>query len=145
MPALQDANAAVVMAAARALGAMGRLENPEPLRQLLASANEAVRVEAATALAQLDDPSGPAALERLAYSRDPRIRRQVATAMGQVANPMFAATLVRLLDDQYAIRLAALESLPKVAGPRSGDADDHPSGNVAEQVKFWKERAADRR
>jgi len=136
--ALEDANPAVAGTAARALGALGRLEDTEPLKRLLGSANETLRVEAATALAQVGDPSGPAGLERLAYSRDPAIRRQVAIAMGKVGDPTFAPTLVRLLDDQYAIRLAALESLPNVAGYGPERSEIPSSSNLAEQIGFWK-------
>jgi HEAT repeat protein len=138
LPALEDANPAVAIAAVRAIGAGGGLEDTGPLERLLGSAHQTVRVEAATSLAQLKDPSGAAALERLAYSGDPSIRRQVAMAMGRVGDPTFAPTLVRLLDDQYAIRLAALESLRKVMGGSGAVLESPPSQGTAEQVEFWK-------
>jgi HEAT repeat protein len=138
LPALEDANPAVAIAAVRALGASGGLEDTGPFRRLLGSPNEAMRVEAATSLAQLGDPSGAAALERLAHSRDPSIRRQAAMAMGRVGDPVFAATLVGLLEDQYAIRLAALESLPKVMGQPGSGLESPPPGGTAEQVEFWR-------
>jgi len=144
LPALEDANPAVAIAAARALGATGRLEGTEPLKRLLGSGNETLRVEAATSLAQLKDPSGAAALERLAYSRDPSVRRQVAIAMGRAPDPTFAPTLVRLLDDQYAIRLAALESLPNVIGHGEPGLESPPPASVADQVEFWKKTARQR-
>ncbi len=138
LPALEDPNVGVAGAAARALGAGGRLDDTEPLKRLLGSRNELVRVEAAAALARLGDPSGPAALERLAYSTDPAVRRHVALAMGQAADPTFVPTLVRLLDDQYAVRLAALESLPKVAGHEAAESRETAPRSVADQVVFWK-------
>ena len=144
LPAIDDANPAVAIAAVRALGATGELEDTAPLSRLLGSGHETLRVEAATSLALLKDPSGAAALERLAYSRDPSIRRQVAVAMGRVADPSFASTLLRLLDDQYAIRLAALESLPKVIGHGGPGAESPPPQGVADQVEFWKRTARQR-
>jgi HEAT repeat protein len=144
LPALEDANPAVAIAAVRALGEAGRLEDTAPLKRLLGAASETLRVEAATSLAQLKDPSGAAALERLALSRDPSIRRQVAIAMGRVADPVFAPTLVRLLDDQYAIRLAALESLPNVIGHGEPGLESPPPASVADQVEFWKKTARQR-
>jgi len=138
LPALEDPQVSVVTAAARALGAAGRVADAEPLRRLLASPNQSLRLEAATALARWREPAGPAALERLSYSRDPAIRRQVAAAMGEIGDPGFAPTLVRLLDDQHAVRLAALEGLPKVTGrdPPTSPSQSPPS--IAERIEFWK-------
>ncbi len=68
----------------------------------------------------------------------PASRRQVAVAMGDVPDPTFAATLVRLLDDQYSIRLAALESLPKVVEREPAEASAAASLNVEDRVAYWK-------
>jgi len=138
LPALEDPQVSVVTAAARALGAVGRAADAEPLKRLLASANESVRLEAATALARCGEAAGPAALGRLSYSRDPAIRRQAAVAMGELGDPIFAPTLVRLLEDQHAVRLAALESLPKVTGRDPPASPGQSSASVAERVEFWR-------
>jgi HEAT repeat protein len=135
---LNDSHREVVGAAVRALGAGGGLEGRQPLKRLLGSADESLRVEVATALARLGDPAGPAALERLAYSSDPVVRRQVAAAMGQVPDPAYKATLVRLLDDQYSIRLAAVDSLSKVAPRDESGVENAEQGSVTERVARWK-------
>jgi len=136
LAALQDPHREVVLAAVRALGARSMVDDRQPLRSLLGSPDESMRVEAAAALARLGDPSGPAALGRLACSRDPTIRRQAAVAMGQVPSPEYRATLIRLLDDRYSIRLAALESLSKVAG--KDPATDPETGTIEERIARWK-------
>lgn len=136
LAAVQDPHRDVVLAAVRALGARSTVDDRQPLRRLLGSSDESMRVEAASALARLGDPTGPAALERLACSRDPTIRRQVAVAMGQLPNPEYRATLIHLLDDRYSVRLAALESLSKVAG--KDPATDPETGTIEERVARWK-------
>jgi len=138
LAALNDPHREVVCAAVRALGARGALEDRQPLKRLLGTADESMRVEAALALARLGDPAGPAALERLAQSTDPVVRRQAATAMGQVPNPAYKATLIRLLDDRYSIRLAALESLSKVAGGETSRTPDAERGTIEERIARWK-------
>lgn len=137
--ALGDSHGEVVRVAVRALGLGGELSDRQAVKRLLASADEMVRVEAATTLARLGDPAGPPALERLAYSTDPTIRRQVALAMGQVPNPSYTATLVRLLDDRYSVRLAALESLPKVTGRLLPPLEGGVQETVDEKVFRWKQ------
>jgi len=138
LAALNDPHREVVLAAVRALGARGMLEDRQPLERLLGTADESMRVEAALALARLGDPAGPPALERLAYSTDPTVRRQAATAMGQVPNPAYKATLIRLLDDRYSIRLAALESLSKVAGDEPAASPGADRATVEERIARWK-------
>jgi HEAT repeat protein len=138
LPALNDPHREVVRAAVRALGAGGGLEDRQPLKRLLGSADESLRVEVATALARLGDPAGPAALERLAYSTDPVVRRQAAAAMGQVPDPAYKATLVRLLDDQYSVRLAAVDSLSKVAPRDDSGVESAEQGSVEERIARWK-------
>ena len=138
IPALDDAHASVVAAAVRALGAVGDARAAEPLRRLLASPSQWLRLDVAVALARLGDASGPAALDRLAYSNDPAVRRQAAVAMGEIGDPSFASTLVRLLDDQQAVRLAALASLPKVTGRSPPEPDGQAPLSVAERIEFWK-------
>jgi HEAT repeat protein len=143
LPVLGESHVETVSAAARALGATGPANDPrvpERLKQLLTAPNEGLRVEAAAALVRLGDPAGVAALDRLAYSHDSRIRRQTAAAMGRTGNPAFAHSLVRLLGDQYAVQLAALDSLTKVAGDVPADLAEQPT---VKRLEYWKRRFAD--
>lgn len=139
LPALDDPHTDVVRVAVRALGLGGTMQDRQPLRRLLGAADESLRVEAATALARLDDAAGPAALERLTYSRDPTIRRQAAAAMGQVPDPSYTATLIRLLDDHSSVRLAALDSLPKVTGQQPPEPDGPVGSGTAAKISWWKQ------
>ena len=75
LPALDDRSEAVVLAAIRGLGGLGRLDDPRPLQKLLGSNDEQVALASAAALARLGDPTGRPALERMTYSEDPKIRR----------------------------------------------------------------------
>ncbi len=138
LPALDDPSEVVVLAAARAIGFVGRLDNPQPLHRLLMALNESIRLEAAVALTRLKDPAGPGALERLAYAQDPVVRRVVAATMGEMADPAFAPTLIRLLDDQQAVRRAALEALPKVAGRDVTAAEGLPPEDLSQRIELWK-------
>jgi hypothetical protein len=115
------------------------MDNTQPLRQLLASPSETLRVDAAVALARLGDPSGPPALERLSYSNDQTVRRRVAAAMGEIGDPTFTPSLVRMLDDRQSIRLAALESLPKVVGRDVTAAEGQTPRPFAERLALWKQ------
>lgn len=139
LPALEDRSHAVVLAAVRALGAAGRLDDTEPLRRLLGTTSERLRLETAVALARLGDPAGKAALERLAYSADPKIRCRVAVAMGGTGDTTFTATLIRLLDDRPAVRRAALESLTKTVGRDASESDDQRPAGTSQRVRRWKQ------
>ncbi len=138
VPALKDPSDTVAAAAARALGRLDRLDDAEPLRQLLASPNEMARLNAAIALARHGEEAGRAALERLSYSGDELVRRRVATAMGDVPHRSFLPSLIRLLDDRQSIRIAALASLPKVVGHHVTGPAGTPSSGVLEQIEMWK-------
>ena len=117
LPALQDPSHAVVIGRAAALAAIGRIDDPRPVRQLLRSDNEEVQLEAAVALVRLERRRGVPALERMAYSDTPDIRAAAARAMGELGNAAFTAALVRLLDDpRGTVSRAALLSLPKAVG-----------------------------
>jgi len=144
LPALEDENVLVQSAAARALGAGGRLDDTEPLRRLLTAANEPLRVDVAVALCRLGDPSGAAALERLARSNDQRVRLQVAAVMGQLGDPSFVPTLIRMLDDRQGIRRAALQSLPKVVGRDVAGGGGERPRHSAERIAAWKQWFKDR-
>lgn len=149
LPALEDPSEVVIQAAARALGFTGRVDDLGPLRRLLLATNDSIRLEAAIALTRLNDPSGSAALERLAYAPDPVIRREVAVAMGEMPDPAFTPTLIRLLDDQQAVRRAALQALPKVVGHDVAVPEGQTADDLSQRIELWKrwfqgERAARR-
>ena len=134
LPALQDQSHAVVVGAVRGLAAIGRLDDLQPLRQLLRSDNEEVQLEAAVALARLGDAKGVPALDCMAYSDAPEIRAAAARAMGELANASFTGTLVRLLDDpRVTVSRAALLSLPKAAGHDAAESADGSPVGTAEQ------------
>jgi hypothetical protein len=139
VPALQDPSHAVVCAAARALGAAGRLDDTAPLRRLLGSPNEQLQLEAAVALVRLGDPVGTEALERMAFSKDPVIQRQAAEAMGVSGDPSLTPTLIRLLDARTSVGRAALESLPKTVGRDVSQDGAQPPESTTEQIRRWKQ------
>ncbi|MGW8256917.1 MAG: HEAT repeat domain-containing protein, partial [Thermoguttaceae bacterium] len=139
VPVLEDQSQAVVCAAARALGASGKMSDTQPLRRLLGSSNEEIQFAAASALAQLDDPKSKAALERLAYSKDPKIRAKAAQAMGEFPDPEFTAVLVRLLSDNLTVARAALQSLPKIVGKDVAKNADESPITTSEQMLRWKQ------
>ena len=118
------------------------LDDTAPLVRLLAVPSDPLRFEVAVSLVRMGDPAGLAALERLTYSRDASVRRQAAAAMGETANPAFAPSLVRLLDDQQSVRLAALESLPKVTGRDVPKSVGHAPSTV-ERIDYWKTSLGD--
>jgi HEAT repeat protein len=144
LPRLDDGSQTVVIAAVRALGSPGVLDDPAPLRKLLASSNEEIELETAAALSRLQDPAGTAALERITYSADPGIRARSAQVMGSLGDPMFTASLVRLLDDhRTTVNRAALAALPKIAGRDIAQAGDGPAPGTTEQIRRWKQWFAD--
>ncbi len=134
LPALEDSQTAVVLAAATALGTCGPLSDPHPLEQALVAHDKRVRLAAAASLTRLGIPSGSAAMERLSYDADENVRRDVATNIGELNDRQFVPTLIRLLDDKLGVKKAALRSLIQVTGRDEG-AD---TIDVAEQVARWK-------
>jgi HEAT repeat protein len=140
LPALGDSSDQVVAAALRAIGAAGRLDDPQPVRRLLTASDETQRLEAAGALARLGDPTGLAALERLSYSDNPSTRQRTAELMGQLGSEACLASLIRLLDDNWqSVRLAALKSLPQVAGQDVARTEGQWSVTAAQRITLWKQ------
>jgi len=135
---LEDTSDSVVCAAVHALGALGRIDDTGPLRNLMAATNENVRVETAIALARLGDEKGTAALERLAHSNDPAVQCRVAVAMGEMPDPAFVPILIGLLDAKMAVSRGALSSLPKVLGRDVASEDGQPSATTTQRIQCWK-------
>ena len=145
LPALDDPSQAVVLAAIRALGALGRLDDPRPLRKTLGSKDEQVALEAASALARLGDPTGRPALERLTYSEDPKIRAANRRRDRRLGDPSLAGALVRMLDDhRVGVARAALVNLPKVVGRDVAEPSDGASLGTTEQIRRWKQWYAEK-
>ena len=138
LTALNDRSHSVVVAAIRALGMLGRVEDTSALRRLSSEANEQIRLEAAIALVRLGDPAGPAALERLSYSEDPLVQARVAQVMGEHPDSSYIEPLIRMLDGRPNVRRAALESIPKVAG-RDVAQQSGPPAHATEQAQRWKQ------
>jgi len=139
--ALNDASPLVVCAAVEALGECGGKVDPQSILPLLSDRSETVQVTAAEAIAHLGMKEGPAALERLAYSRDEQTRLRVAQVMGELALPEFAPSLIRLLDDRHGIRLAALNSLPKVAVCKEAEAENLRESDQIRAWRLWASRS----
>lgn len=132
--ALDDSDRAVVLEAIRGLAAIGTLDDPTPLVQLLASRDESIRLQVAAALAKLGDRRGQAALQRLAHARDPDVRRGAARTMGQLGNAGFTATLMQMLDDRLDVKQAAVRSLEQVSGAPATEADAEPHSTLEQRV-----------
>ncbi len=139
VPLLSDSEQEVVVAAIRALGAAGQIQDIEALKKQFASAAEEVQLETAVALMHLHDKSGEEAIERLSYSGDIKTRARVAQALGDVGDSRLAGILVRLLDDPKAtVSHAALASLPKAVGHDLGQSGDGATVPTTEQMARWK-------
>ncbi len=139
LPLLGDSEQEVVIAAIRALGAAGQIQDIEALKRQFASANEEVQLETAVALLHFRDRSGEDALERLSYSSDIKTRARVAQALGTLGDAHFAGILIRLLDDPKAtVSHAALASLPKVVGHDLRQPGDGVTVSTVDQMARWK-------
>ena len=137
---LGDRDAAVVLAAVRAVGRCGPLSDIGPLKQRLASPDNTLRVEAAIALARVGSASGPAALDRLSYDADESVRQRVAAALGELGDHANTPTLIRLLDDRPAVRRAALDALPKIV-ESAFSAETTTAGSTTPEklAELWKD------
>lgn len=138
LPALEDQQRSVVLAAVNALGHPGMLDDANSLEQLLASNDRELRLAAAQSLVRLGAPSGSLELERLARDADPEIRRQTAVAMGALGDPAYADALIELLSDSLGVQVAALDSLPKVVGRDVAQQPGNPATDTLERVSRWK-------
>jgi hypothetical protein len=121
---LDDPSSTVVIAAARGLGAIGAIDNPQPLVGLLMKPDRELRLEAATNLVRLKVEDGRAALQRMAFEPDMQLRLEVAQRMGTLGEPAFTPTLIQMTAESTDVGRVALESLTKLNGQDfSHDAD----------------------
>ena len=138
VPALDDGQRSVVMAATKGLGHRGMISDVRPLERLLGANDRELRLAAAESLVRLGAPSGVLALERMAHDPDPQTRRDAAAAMGALGDPAFADVLVAMLDDGLGVQYIALESLPKVVGRDVSQDPANPATNTLERISRWK-------
>lgn len=118
-------------------------EDASTLRQQLGDRDKRVRLAAAKGLVRLRDAGGSAVLESLTFDLDPEIRRAAAVAIGELKDRQFMDSLIRLLGDEPAVRLAALQALPLVTGHDVvGETAPVPSASdQAQRWRDWHERA----
>ena len=138
VPALDDSQRSVVMAATKGLGHRGMISDVRPLERLLGTNDRELRLAAAESLVRLGAPSGGLALERMAHDPDPQTRRDAAAAMGALGDPAFADVLVAMLDDGLGVQFIALESLPKVVGRDVSQDPANPATDTLERISRWK-------
>jgi HEAT repeat protein len=138
VPALGDSNYAVVLAAVKALGHPGMLDDASPLERLLTTTDRPMRLAIANSLAVLGVPSGPQALELLAHDTDADTRQKAAQLMGNLADARYAETLIGLLDDStLGVRTAALAALCQVAGRDIAAVPDDPPKSTLDRIERW--------
>lgn len=137
LPALQDKQQSVMLAAIKALGHPGMLDDTAPLERLLTTNDRKLRVAVTQSLMLLKAERGPEMLELLAHDPDADTRRQAALMMGRFAEPRYTGTLIGLLDDTLGVRLAALASLPRVAGHDAAGAETDT--NSLDRIGRWKQ------
>jgi HEAT repeat protein len=136
---LDDADTTVVRTAVQAMGQRGTHADVESLKRFLEAADSSLRVDAAVTLARVGSASGPAALERLSYDPDVSTRQQVAVGIGSLGDQRFSPTLIRLLDDEPAVRQAALDSLARVAEGSVGPANATDVDDLERLAQRWKD------
>ncbi|MGH7192368.1 MAG: HEAT repeat domain-containing protein, partial [Candidatus Saccharimonadales bacterium] len=137
LPALQDKQQSVVLAAVKALGHPGVLDDTAPLERLLAAHDQKLRLAVTQSLILLKADRGPEMLELLAHDPNADTRRQAALMMGRFADARYTDTLIGLLDDTLGVRLAALASLPRVVGHDAADAA--ADTNTLDRIGCWKQ------
>jgi HEAT repeat protein len=137
IPVLADLNTPVVTAAVRALGAAGKIDDPQPLVQLMITQDKQLRLEVATSLARLKVPEGAAALERLSLDPDGEICRRAAQAMGQLGDKLYIPALLELLSAPVDVQNAALASLAELTGEDFSKTPDGLPVARDEQVRRW--------
>jgi hypothetical protein len=121
---LNDDDASVRAAAARALGLHGGAAYAAPVAELMTDEDDLVRWKAAIALQRLHDP---AAVEPLIARLDEQaeqnvqVRTAAATALGQYAERRVLDALIDALDDpDLAVNAAAKQSLETLTGAERG-------------------------
>jgi HEAT repeat protein len=137
MPMLADPSSTVAIAAVRGLGAIGSLDDPRPLTDLLLTNDRPLRLEVATNLVKLKVDGGRAALQRMAMDPDNQMRLDVAQRMGELGEQGFLPTLLELAAERSDVGRVALESLTKLTGQDfSRDAEGSLVSRDA-QLTLW--------
>lgn len=119
---LDDPDASVRAACAKALGRHGEVEDVTRLTPLLRDESPIVRWETAKALQRLHHRSAAGPLTAaLQNDDDPDVRQAAATALGQYPTPaVFHALVGALHDTEYSVAWAARRSLRTLTGEDLG-------------------------
>jgi HEAT repeat protein len=140
--ALADSSAAVRIAAANALGAIGDRKATTALLALLdGRQDEQIRSAAVTALGKLKDPESVTPLLTIAEDEfDSWIIRKVAIeALGEIRDSRAVDPLINALSDQYAtVREASAHALGKIGSQQA----TLPLLNTLDTSSLWALRAA---
>lgn len=136
--AVGDANTAVRVECARALGQVGAGEAVAVLAGLLGDANDEVAAAAARGLGRLKDPTTVNRLLLALLSRSAVLRAAAAEALGQIGSNAAVVPLIELLgaDPESNVRERAARSLGEIGDKRASapleDAleDDSPAVRV---------------
>ena len=108
-PLLEDPEPRVRLAAARALGRLGRADRArEFLAAALSSEDPSLRLDAADALVALGDPRGEPALASFGSAESPALRR-AAVASYPTRRPVPPPVLSALADVDFGVRVAAAD------------------------------------
>ncbi|HEV3137706.1 MAG TPA: HEAT repeat domain-containing protein [Pirellulales bacterium] len=134
---LQDPDRTVALAAVRALGATGSVNDPQPLLRMLDSPDKQLQLEAALSLSRLHADQGTLALERLCSDADVDLRVRAANAMGELADPTLLPALMTMLTDQTAVAHAAMTSLSQIAQTDVAAEDEATNLTDEAMVRRW--------
>lgn len=143
---LDDPDATVRAACAKALGMHGSVEDVQRLTPLLQDQNALVRWESAKALQRIHDPAAIDPLIRaVQHDEDADVRMAAAKALGQYAQPrVFDVLLGTLNDHDFGVVAAAHESLVTLTGQDLGTdsrdwlawSQDHRATLFAHQQRY---------
>ena len=113
--ALQDANAEVRKAAARALGELRDQRAVAPLLKTLADEDAEVRESAAQALGEIRDTTATSALIQAVKDPNPGVRKSAILALANMrSTDALNAILAAIKDADPSVRKAAVEALPQI-------------------------------
>lgn len=136
---LHDEDLVVRKNAILALERCGPADEREQLYAFLVNNDVYLQVAAAKTLSRWNDDRGAAALERLALADHPTTRRLAVMAMGELASDAFLPALMEALEDEPAVRLAALAALPKVTQQDVLAKQAPPPVSAEAKVKVWQD------
>jgi len=151
LPALQDTNKTVQLAA---ITAAGQCRNPvvldgvkseggqtgmRGLRPLLTETQGQTQIAVVAAMSRLGDPQAMQELARLALDGTSTARLEVVQTMGETGQTRFIEPLIRLAwtEQNHHVRQAALASLQKLVPSGERPPRLIQAGNIGEAVEIW--------